>query len=730
MTTRLITLSRTLAIATLSLTMSASSQPLLTNGSFENWEENGPAGWTPGKGLYQRDATMTYAGRTAVRMRLPEGDSGNAVMLTQDLQLEPGREYEVRLAMAKEGQGAVAVRLQPFMNGKAIPNVPLTLDWSSIWSWSFPWNPVVLRFRAGDANEYRFAVASYGKAGESTWVDEITLVPLEEPPQAQAAALLHTRSLSIPFNAKEKPLETLAKLTVTATAGDYEPAFLGLYALRDLPGVDLRLSGDLTGEGGGKIPAGEVVIRSMEEQALLPLTEPRPVAAQEGVGWWITVRLPEGSAPGLYRGTLEVTSNGAPLMTLPYEVHVEPFRLPALDIPAFVYHAEVYFPAGFLSEELRLAYYRDMKEHGMNTVTIYNTPDVNGREVDFSRDYRYAALTGEKLAETRAKSKLPEAEWASRESFGLDRVMALALQSGLVSREFPVLWLPLKVAGYGFGNMPSEALKKALTHWQQQKSWPTPLLYVLDEPHGQPERIAAAKEALARIKGLDLPVKTVTANVPVAELGKEYDVWIQIENRVSASMAAEAKAHDAALWTYNCNMPTENALFTRAFFGLWAYRAQVRGIGLWAYYDANTWWMDGEGRLHGRNGPGRLSRICPSPNGPIPTISWETTREGINDYRHAMLFDRLLGEAKAALKAGDDRDELALAVKMAESARTKLIDSIPVDAMSIMGELPWTAANNQFVPVLGFGDPLLVPEHKRRSLRAYIRLLSAAIGKD
>lgn len=779
-----------LCLPTLLCTKTANAAPastdqsvLIQNGDFSAWENGSPVGWGLGEGVhYEVDSEMTYAANQSLKGVQVPGDAAlPSVRIYQDVSLHPDTSYRLSLAMAKHGTGAVAVRVQPLVNGAIAGNIAAPLNWSNVWSWYFPWQPLALEFKTGAPSTYRVTIQSYGKTGEPVWIENVALAPLTPGSQSgQANAqgyTLYSQSIMQPFAPNTAPLTPLpaSELFMPGTRGDYSPVFLGLQAQEALQNVQLAVSKAPASSQGAVIPAANITVRAVEPQALLPLSRPRSVDAAQNLGWHIMAHIPANIAPGTYRGHLTLTAQGKAPTSIPYTVRVEDFLLPQPDIPLFVYHSEDYFPSGnFLSAELREAYYRDMKEHGMNTVTIYNNPDVNGTEIDFNRDYRHV-LSGKTLEDKKKKRNLTDKDLDERSRFGLNQTIALAQKSGLLASRYPLLWLVVKQNEYNWGAMPGPALKKALQEWNSRTDWPTPLLYVLDEPDGHPDRIAAARKILDRVKQLDVPVKTVTAGVAIEELGKDYDVWVQAESSINAQTAEQARRHDAQLWTYNCNMPTDNTQFTRAFYGFWGYRSQVKGIGLWAYYDAGNWYADETGKVHGKNGPANLSRICPSPSGPIPTLSWETIREGVMDYRYAMLYDQLLKQLETKIgqletKAQKGLDDTALTALKAEFAarksppqarpqpytaaspaqkqaadayrqaleleetlaiakkvRVKLIESIPTDAMAIMKGIPWSAENGKFVPTLDSGDPLLASEHKRNSLRAYIRFLRAAL---
>ncbi len=740
----------------------------VTNGDFSQWTDNHLSGWKlDGDSLWKEDRINTFQSKQSLLLDIQRGAKAKFARITQDLELAPDQEHQLSLALAKAGTGKVIITLQALEQGRPVSDSPLPLSWDNIWSWHFPWTPLKLNFTTGSHTRYRLSIISHGYPGFPTWVENIVLESVQPLPREQAT--FYTQSQMVPFDAQKlpTPAQQLSRLILGAIPGEYESAFVGYHSPAANEGVTLRPAGSLVHESGTQIGGELIEVRMVAEQALLPQSRPRQLRAGENLAWWVTVKVPESTPAGLYRGELELTGAKGTIERLPFEVNVEAFKLPKLDIPAFIYHNESYFPAGnYLTAELRKAYYDDMKAHGMTTVTVYNTPGMKEGKPDLTRDYKYDQLSPEKLGEAKKRIRIGEEEWKERLDFGLEEVMGLITDSELVEEGMPVVWLAVQEGKHPWGDLPSPLLEETISLWLGKKEWPRPLLYVHDEPDGKPDRIAAAKKALERIAKLKLPVKTVTAGVPPDELGAAYDIWIQAEHTVTEKMLQEANSHEAQLWTYNCNIPNHHAIFTRIFFGFWAYRTEVKGIGLWAYYDAREWYADKEGVVHGKS---MLSRICPSPNGPIPTTSWEAVREGVNDYRHALLFDRLLKEAsgrvdaarsrvakmvseeqltrwfpksgtEAAATADQEISELDPSVREIVEAyrqwrpleemvercqlvRKHVLTSIPYDAMAPMGGLPWSEANGRFIPVIGLGDPILAPEQKRASLRSSIRQL-------
>ena len=85
------------------------------------------------------------------------------------------------------------------------------------------------------------------------------------------------------------PSERIERLLIHMGRGEYEPGFVGLYALRGLDDVDLRLTGELTDPSGATIDAAAVTVRRAQG-VLLPLTRPRGVDRGGMLAWWVTAK--------------------------------------------------------------------------------------------------------------------------------------------------------------------------------------------------------------------------------------------------------------------------------------------------------------------------------------------------------------------------------------------------------------------------------------------------------
>lgn len=739
------------------------------DGDFEQWQDGKPVCWQVGAGVYRPESAYTISGRTALSMATDRMQNARWLhsSVWQDVVLRPRTRYRLAFWAAKDGTGDVRADVRPLRGGE--PASDSVLSFASGWTWFFHWGRVERVFETGPDTAYRLRILQYGAPNRSVYIDGVSL---RETGDARAGAsreeltrgfLAFTQSPMRPFSIDVPPAadRCLGKndvLEVVTAAGEREPVLLALHALCHLEGATVLPEGPLRTTTGEELPCERLDIRHLQSPLLRPAS-PQFVQRAKNHVWWITVDAGE-ARPGLYEGNVLVVTAGEPAARIGLRVTVLPWSWPEATIAFFAYHAEAYFPREFLSPDLVESYYRDMADHGMTTVTVYGTPDVDGASIDFAHNY-----------------KVPREERPEQFALGYDARVPCLLRSGLCRSGQPLILLVSKNGTdqrYGFGAQ-NESVTRALLHEWAKRQWPTPLLYVHDEP-SLPDRIAAVKPVLETIRSWGLPARTVTSGLDIEELGHLYDVWIQAASAIRPETVLRARELDAELWTYNCNTPCTNAAFSRTLHGFWAHRTGVGGVAQWAYYDAKNWFVDGKGQVHGTGG---LSRVCPSPEGPVPTVAWEATREGTEDYRCAMAFEESLRQleqradsyraAAMGLLAAEDAELIAkreqqrgrkhdpereaivweaggdprrqrgerlllaairldLERDVARNVRKRVLKSIPFDAMALRGSFSCGMDAGAFVPPIDAGAPVTAPERKRRVLIAGIRRIRGVLG--
>ncbi|GIS59139.1 MAG: hypothetical protein CM1200mP2_13640 [Planctomycetaceae bacterium] len=220
-------------------------------------------------------------------------------------------------------------------------------------------------------------------------------------------------------------------LRIRLARGEFEPGLVGLHTPDTIDKANLRLASELVGPTGRD--SGWGCHRSPPRGGLLPLARPKTIPGGELRVWGVTLEHAR-TRPGLYRGTLR--SLRGKFSELPLEVEVMDVVLPEPDIAFLMYHHEHYFPDNMLTPELQKAYYRDMREHGMNTVPSTTTGRRGSSNINFP--------------------KLQLQVRQPRFQYGLETQMKWILESGLCATGQPVLWLPA-AHGYGWGGLPEPA---------------------------------------------------------------------------------------------------------------------------------------------------------------------------------------------------------------------------------------------------------------------------------
>src|ERR1039458_4602812 len=180
-----------------------------------------------------------------------------------------------------------------------------------------------------------------------------------------------------------------------AARGQYEPLTFGLRSLEDLGRVTVRVD-QLRSEEGAVIPADHVDIRMarpvreiVDAKArtwrwrpfLLEQRGELTVRAGAASQVWLTVKVPEEAAPGIYAGLARVSAAGRPEATVKLTLRVLPFTLPPAPIEMALYTPKVPPDDALFEKELL-----DLREHGLNAMEPALTAEVASRNQVFGAD--------------------------------------------------------------------------------------------------------------------------------------------------------------------------------------------------------------------------------------------------------------------------------------------------------------------------------------------------------
>ncbi len=423
-------------------------------------------------------------------------------------------------------------------------------------------------------------------------------------------------------------------LELFATPGEYEPASLAVRAVKeDLANVQVALEGALVTSTGETIPESRVTIQAVKsmtrwlnpsqylpEETYLVTVDSLDIPRGTTQRYWLTVEVPEEATPGVYTSTLMVEPEGQEAQRLDVSLEVLPFRLDdAEDMAFFMYHSPHLLPAPFRTVEYQQELYEDMAEHGMTTVTAYFRPTG-----DILHGAHPGYLPMAPMVEAMDKAGLPAGEnplvWVGAESYGGD------------------VWQAVLDAG-------------------REHGYPELLFYMIDEP--SPARYPAVESVMARLNEFreahpEYDIRTTTALGPQAieDVGHHYDVWILGGGAVRDGMAANAEEQGRELWTYECHFSPTQPESSRYYFGFWAWKAGLRGVSYWAYYDGAFYGRFGnigsyeDVALDWTGWTNQFNFVYLAEDGPVPTIGWAAVRQGIDDYRYLRTLENALARAE------------------------------------------------------------------------------------
>lgn len=150
------------------------------------------------------------------------------------------------------------------------------------------------------------------------------------------------------------------RIELFATPGEQEQASFAVFGLRDIDDVTFTVS-EMKADDGRELPAGslttglvqfapwhsgrrDAAAYAIRECLILPL---RPTFVGEGTckRFWLTLNTPADAAPGVYRGTIQVTAKNAPPAQMKLAVRVIPLTLEEPPVERYMYFGTMYYLA-------------------------------------------------------------------------------------------------------------------------------------------------------------------------------------------------------------------------------------------------------------------------------------------------------------------------------------------------------------------------------------------------
>ena len=416
-------------------------------------------------------------------------------------------------------------------------------------------------------------------------------------------------------------------VSIRLTPGEYEPATFAVRNESKSISVSVKLSNK---SAGNLLPESWVSIRkvvsrieSKPPDRLMEFSGKQTIDASRTQYFWVTVKAPGTAGSGTYDNEI-VVSDGTSEYKLELKVNVLPFKLEQSDIKGGAFMASLSLPS---------SWYKDMVEHGLNSIQAFwggwrigILKDGNNIRCDFSdfdkimNNAIEGGLNGPFVVSLgndhhmHYERRIAEAMgWAVDTSEVIDGKPIISPE---VTPELDRLFI--------------DGLKQINDHWDS--SFPDYELVILiyDEPT---ERLLdRGKQRYEMLKTV-MPDKRVYG-VVMNRSGWAFSMVDQMDVIVSngdfVACQEVAERFDKDYWIYG--FPMQYTQTARHDMGILAWRTAAKGVFFWMY---NYWGYNPDGcavyPLKDDMSQFRSWRHIRDDQKFIPSIAWEAIREGQDD---------------------------------------------------------------------------------------------------
>ncbi len=482
--------------------------------------------------------------------------------------------------------------------------------------------------------------------------------------------LLFTRPITeiVYANTWPRGEERVAALVAFATPGEFEPLNFALHAVKPLNKVTLTVSA-LT-SAAGEIPAAALDVRYLRYYdirypsytskdtfrrmpELLEHFDPLSIPAHESHRFWITVHVPDATAPGLYQGSVALQADGlTEPVNLPIEFRVLGFRLlkdPAKHFSAYNYDftskakstfAEL--PPEITGDEARINQvaadeYCTMVDYG------FDVPPTGYIAYDEKRDALY--YRPESALENMKKSGLLKGACFM---VSMDAAMPTLIRkyTGADAPKHYALKSPPPPEFYA----KVTALVQAFAADWKTRGLPEIIYGPLDEVDSSAWEFGSCTYQAVKAAG----VRTFATKDPKASDAMHYrpylDVWVS--QPFSVPYGEVIKDQRYSYWCYPNHVACEQRVPEimckggRMTYGFGFWRSGYVGLVPWIW----RWDMGQSGSRHylDLDGGGRSISGCGNKIGAdgkvIPAVYWECFREGYDDGRYLYTLQQAIAE--------------------------------------------------------------------------------------
>jgi len=427
------------------------------------------------------------------------------------------------------------------------------------------------------------------------------------------------------------------KIDIFATPGEYEPIVFCVKTYKNIKDAEILLT-DLKSKMGllskknlssyyveyikasiTTRPNGQYKI---SPKILFPF-EKEDLPANFTRTYWITLKVPDDTKPGIYKGKITFKGKNINQKKIVVNVEILPFKLKKLKNKYIGMYWGPYSRWPVSPEKNIEKQLKDMAGHGINATTAYG----DGIKV-YIED-------GELKIDFTKKEK----------------IMELKKKYGITGPIPDTIAHPGTITSLGFQYKTEEFEKyykrfiQLLYEKHKKENWPEILFYPMDEPTvaNMIKNGSYLCKLIKSIPGTTTYVTNTAQNFKVGkEKAKDMDEWIDIYcfSRFSKEDIDEIKKKNKRFYFYSGVY--SNPLRVRYTTGYYFYFVGADALYYWVYN-----WQKGNGYFDLDNDERETGAVICSETGDIiSTIWWESLREGVDDLRYLMTLEDKLKNCK------------------------------------------------------------------------------------
>ncbi len=439
-------------------------------------------------------------------------------------------------------------------------------------------------------------------------------------------------------------------IKIRTTPGEYEPACFAVCSEKKATAsVSLAdcTSGPVLPGAWCEIHRVEPMADNTQPKRLYEFSLPVELKPDQTQFFWVTVRPPEDTPPGIYNGKIEISSESA-MESIDFSVEVLPFRLQESPITGGVFMCLVDLPPGW---------YRDMKKHGLDAIQFFTWEwGIRGREtLGQSAEWELDAIKIKRHGER-----------MMLDFTVMDEIMADLNQAGMKGpviislgndhhlfyecRIAQTFGIPIDTTEVTDGKriiapaisprldeLYVEGLRQIRDHWRSKKYPQELVVLIYDEP---------TERLLERCKNRYDLLKTVMPDTRVYGVVMNRREWVLsmidqcdiiVTNGDFIKNEEIARTYGKGYWVYGGPLGAVHR--TRYDMGCLPWRMDADGAFFWMY---NYWFYNPDGCVVYRDpvNPARL----------VSSTRWEAVREATDDLRYFATAEHFLKSAPTGIK--------------------------------------------------------------------------------